>query len=383
MENKPIKVLLIEDGAFATRLAQKMLADAKGSLFDTELKSVDRLSAGLKFIAKGGSDIVLLDLTLPDSHGLATFKKVHTHAPGLPIVVMSGSEDEELAIEAVKKGAQDYLVKGQVDSSLLKRSILYAIRRKHIEEELKKHKEHLEELVEERTAELRSSNKQLRGEITKRKKAQDKIKASLREKEVLLQEIHHRVKNNMQIISSLLRLQSRKIKGKRALEAFESSCNRVKSMVLIHERLYQSKDFARIDFAEYVHGLTNHLFTLFQMKPGAVKMDINIKDISLDLNTAIPCGLIVNELVSNSLKHAFPDGGTGRIKIVIKSLNKNEIELTVSDNGVGIPDEVDFRETKSLGLHLVSILAEDQLQGKIKLDKTKGTRFEIRFMAKQ
>ncbi len=383
MENKSIKVLLIEDSAFATRLAQKMLADAKGSLFEAELKSADRLSAGLKHISKGGIDIVLLDLTLPDSHGMATFKRVHKHAPGLPIVVMSGSEDEELAIEAVKIGAQDYLVKGQVDSNLLKRSILYAIRRKHIEEELKKHKEHLEELVDERTVELRGVNKQLRGEITKRKKVQDKIKASLREKEVLLQEVHHRVKNNMQIISSLLRLQSRKIKGKRALEAFESSCNRVKSMVLIHERLYQSKDFARIDFAEYVHGLTNHLFSLFQINPGAVKLDINIKDISLDLNTAIPCGLIVNELVSNSLKHAFPEGRTGRIKVIMKSLNKNEVELTASDNGIGIPDEVDFRETKSLGLHLVSILAEDQLRGKIKLDRTKGTRFEIKFKAKQ
>jgi PAS domain S-box-containing protein len=220
-------------------------------------------------------------------------------------------------------------------------------------------------------------------DITVRKQAEEQIKASLREKEVLLQEVHHRVKNNMQIISSLLRLQSRKIKGKRALQAFESSCNRVKSMVLIHERLYQSRDFARVDFAEYVHGLTNHLFSLYKIGPETVKLDINIKDIFLDLNTAIPCGLIVNELVSNSLKHAFPDGRTGRVKIVMKSLNKNEVELNASDNGIGIPDEVDFRDTKSLGLHLVSILAEDQLRGKIKLDKTKGTRFKIQFKAKQ
>jgi two-component sensor histidine kinase len=119
------------------------------------------------------------------------------------------------------------------------------------------------------------------------------------------------------------------------------------------------------------------------MNPEAVKLDINIKDIFLDLNSAIPCGLIVNEIVSNSLKHAFPDGRTGKIKIVMKSFNKNEIELTVSDNGIGIPDEVDFRDTKSLGLHLVSILAEDQLRGNLKLDKTKGTRFEIKFKAKQ
>jgi two-component sensor histidine kinase len=257
---------------------------------------------------------------------------------------MTGLEDEELAVKTVQKGAQDYLVKGQVDSKLLSRALRYAV---------------------------------------ERKRAEKQIKASLREKEVLLQEVHHRVKNNMQIISSLLRLQSRKIKGKRALQAFESSYNRVKSMVLIHERLYQSRDFARVDFAEYVHGLTNHLFSLFHIGPETVKLDINIKDISLDLNTAIPCGLIVNELVSNSLKHAFPDDRKGKVKIVMKSLNTNEIELTASDNGIGIPEDLDFRETESLGLHLVSILAEDQLRGKIKLDKTKGTRFEIKFKAKQ
>jgi two-component sensor histidine kinase len=216
-----------------------------------------------------------------------------------------------------------------------------------------------------------------------RRQAEEQIKASLREKEILLQEVHHRVKNNMQIISSLLRLQSRKIKGKQALQAFESSCNRVKSMVLIHERLYQSRDFARVDFAEYVHGLTNHLFSLYQMKPEAVKLDINIKDIFLDLNSAIPCGLIVNELVSNSLKHAFPDSRTGKIKIVMKPFKKNEIELTASDNGVGLPREVDFRKTESLGLHLVAILAEDQLRGEIKVDRMKGTCFQIRFKAKQ
>jgi len=216
-----------------------------------------------------------------------------------------------------------------------------------------------------------------------RKKAGEQIKASLREKEVLLQEVHHRVKNNMQIISSLLRLQSRKIKGKRALQAFESSCNRVKSMVLIHERLYQSRDFARVDFAEYVHGLTNHLLSLHKIGPETVKLDINIKDIFLDLSTAIPCGLIVNELVSNSLRHAFLDGGKGKIKIVMKSLKENEVEMIVSDNGVGLPEDVDFKKTESLGLHLVTILAEDQLRGTIKLDKTKGTRFEIKFKTKQ
>jgi PAS domain S-box-containing protein len=219
-------------------------------------------------------------------------------------------------------------------------------------------------------------------DITERKKAEEKIKASLKEKEVLLQEVHHRVKNNMQLISSLFSLQSRHIKDKQAFEIFKNSQNRVKSMAIIHERLYQSKDFARVDFAEYVQSLTGHLLSSYRIKPDVIKLYINIKDVFLDINTAVPCSLIVNELISNSLKHAFPDSKKGEIKISMYSLNKNEIELIVTDNGVGLPKKVDFRDTETLGLHLVRILAEDQLHGDIKLDRTKGTSFSIRFRRK-
>lgn len=217
--------------------------------------------------------------------------------------------------------------------------------------------------------------------ITERRKAEEKIKRSLREKEVLLQEIHHRVKNNMQIISSLHKLQSKQIKDKQALEIFKSTQNRVKSMALIHERLYQSKDFARVDLADYVRSLTSNLFSSYGISRAAIKLNIDIKDVSLDINTAIPCGLIINELVSNSLKHGFPDGEKGEINIIMHPSNENKIALIVSDNGIGIPEEVDFRNTESLGLHLVTILAENQLHGEIKLDRTKGTRFQIRLNA--
>jgi two-component sensor histidine kinase len=148
-------------------------------------------------------------------------------------------------------------------------------------------------------------------------------------------------------------------------------------MAVIHEKLYKSKDFTRIDFSHYVQSLSKDLFRVYGMNQDVVKLNIDIKDVFLNINTAIPCGLIINELISNSLKHAFPDGKKGKIKIAMSPLNKNEIELTVSDNGIGIPEEMDIRSTKSLGLHLVTILAEDQLRGKIKLDKTKGTKFHM------
>jgi len=255
--------------------------------------------------------------------------------------------------------------------------------RRQAAEALEKAKDELEIRVEERTSELEIANEQLREEITQRKQAEERIMASLKEKEVLLQEVHHRVKNNMQIISSLFNLQSRHIEDKQAFEIFTSSQNRVRSMALIHERFYQSEDMARIELAEYVGSLSSHLLSSYGIDPGTVKLNLKIKDVFLDLNTAIPCGLIINELISNSLKHAFPGGKKGEIKIAVNSLNKNEIELIVSDNGVGLPRKVDFRDTETLGLHLVKILAEDQLHGDIKLDRTKGTSFHIRFKVKR
>jgi len=219
--------------------------------------------------------------------------------------------------------------------------------------------------------------------ITERKKAEEQIKASLKEKEILLQEVHHRVKNNMQIISSLLNLQSRHIKDEESLELFKSSQNRVKSMALIHERLYQSKDFTRIDVADYVQNLTNHLFITYGISRDDIQLKINIKDIFLNINTAIPCALIINEIVSNSLKHAFPNGKKGEIKISMHPLSKDEVELVVGDNGVGIPEDANLRNTKSLGLYLVSMLAEDQLHGEIKLDKTEGIAFRFRLRVKK
>jgi PAS domain S-box-containing protein len=220
-------------------------------------------------------------------------------------------------------------------------------------------------------------------DITERKKTEEQIKASLKEKEILLQEIHHRVKNNMQIISSLLNLQSRHIKDKQSHELFKSSQNRVKSMALIHERLYQSKDFNKIDVADYVRGLINHLFITFGVNKDAILLNVKIKNIFLNVDTAIPCGLIINELVSNSLKHAFPDGKKGEIKISMHPLNKNEVELVVSDNGVGMPEEIDLKNAESLGLNLVNMLVEDQLHGEIKLETKGGTTFRFRLKIKK
>ncbi len=216
-------------------------------------------------------------------------------------------------------------------------------------------------------------------DITERKRAEEKIEASLKEKETLLREIHHRVKNNMQIVSSLLGLQAESIKEEKYLEMFRDSRNRIMSMYIIHEKLYRSKDLEKIEFNEYIRDLANGLLQSHGIEAGKVELNINVGDTSLGIDFAIPCGLIINELITNSLKYAFPDGRNGKISILLHPFNKNMFELVVSDNGVGFPSDVDFRKTESLGLRLVTILAENQLHGQIDLNRSGGTEFTIKF----
>jgi PAS domain S-box-containing protein len=273
-------------------------------------------------------------------------------------------------------------------------------------------------------------------DITERKHAEDQIKASLQEKETLLKEIHHRVKNNLQIISSLLRLQSRQLRDQQAIALFKESQNRVQAMALIHEKLYQSSNLAQIDFQEYIKTLVQALFRSYDAHRHGVTFKCNVEPISLAIDIAIPCGLIINELVSNSLKYAFPETLGGEICISLQSLqhgfsnpgktsppapflqkegsqtppslqgNRSEGEefgglglnyridvlepqstasldqgqfiLTISDNGVGLSENFDFRNTSSLGLQLVCRLTK-QLEASIELNRSHGTEYKISF----
>ncbi len=213
-------------------------------------------------------------------------------------------------------------------------------------------------------------------DITQFKQAEEQIKRALTEKEVLLKEIHHRVKNNMQVIYSLLNLQATGIEDKAVRAMFEDARNRVKSIALIHEKLYQSRDLAHINFKEYLKNLIQGIAETY--KRHDIIFSVDMEPVSLDVNVGIPCGLIVNELVSNSLKHAFPDGRKGTIKVAININSKGNNVLTVADNGVGFPENADFRNTTSLGLQLVNVLSA-QIQGTVKLTQTEGTEFSITF----
>jgi len=219
-------------------------------------------------------------------------------------------------------------------------------------------------------------------DITKCKQVEQALMASLKEKEVLLREIHHRVKNNMQLVSSLINLQTDYMQNEADIQILKGFQDRIRSMRLIHEKFYQSSDLTHIDFDAYVQDLLEALFRAYAVDKAKIAFQVNVKDSSLGIDTAIPLGLIINELVSNSLKHAFPEGKEGEIEIALHPRGKGKLELVVSDNGVGIPKDLDFRDTESLGLRLVTILVEDQLHGNIELDRTEGTKFIIRVKVK-
>ena len=214
-------------------------------------------------------------------------------------------------------------------------------------------------------------------DITELKDAENKIKSSLKDKEVLLKEVHHRVKNNMQIISSLLNLQIGYLNDEDAINVLKESQDRVKSMAMIHERLYLSKDLAQINFTDYIQNLVSNLFHSYNIKESQITPILKIEDVNLNIETAIPCGLIINELISNCLKYAFPNKMMGEIIITLKSI-EDKFELNICDNGIGLPENININTIKTLGILLVKSLTE-QLDGKISIKRRNGTQFKIIF----
>jgi two-component sensor histidine kinase len=212
-----------------------------------------------------------------------------------------------------------------------------------------------------------------------RKRAEDQLKVSLGEKEILLRELYHRTKNNMQIISSLLNLQSMAIDDKQMLHVIQEIQNRIRSLSLVHEKLFESKDLSNISLKDYIEDLAHALLTSYQGSNERISVTVDVENVLLSLDTITTCGLIINELVSNSLKYAFPDDEAGNIRISLHLTDKGEIGLRISDNGIGLPESLDFQNPQTLGLRLVRKLVEEQLRGRIELKGEKRTDFLVMF----
>jgi PAS domain S-box-containing protein len=215
-------------------------------------------------------------------------------------------------------------------------------------------------------------------DLTPHKQAEHQIRSSLREKEVLLKEIHHRVKNNLQVISSLLNLQAHHVADPSLGQMFAESQSRILSIALVHEKLYQSKDLSHVDFAEYVRSLSAQLLHANDAKQRQITCELDVHEVRLPVDRAIPCGLILNELITNALRHAFPGGRSGRVWITLKQVNTRELELSVEDDGVGFPPGFDVRKAATLGLELVFTFAE-QLDAQVTVSSQTAASFQFRF----
>lgn len=231
--------------------------------------------------------------------------------------------------------------------------------------------------IDEKTGEMKGVIEYVR-DITLRKQAEDSLQASLQEKEVLLREIHHRVKNNLQVIQALINLQSRRIKDEQALEMSKESQRRIRSMALVHERLYRSTNLSRIDFADYLRSLVVHLFHSVQPGAGRVDLRLELEPVELEVSTAVPCGLIASELVSNSLKHAFPEERAGTVVVSLHREASGDIRLGVQDDGVGLPADFDVLRAESLGMQIVMTLVS-QIDGRLTTGGGPGADFQVAF----
>ena len=235
----------------------------------------------------------------------------------------------------------------------------------------------LEHRVRERTTELSRTVTDLQEQVAERKSAEERLQRSLEQNEVLVKEVHHRVKNNLQVISSMLALQTRGMRDEAVQTALRESNARIQLMARVHEQLYSSSDLARVDFAEYVEDLTKNVLKAYGADEEKISLEIAVASVTLGVDKAIPCSMIVNELVSNSLKYAFP-AGVGEISVGLIAGPNHHLTLSVADDGTGLPEGVDFRTTRSLGMQLVCSFAK-QLKGEIDLVKGPGTRFEVVF----
>jgi PAS domain S-box-containing protein len=460
--SQALRVLIVEDSEDDALL---ILHKLKEGGFEPSFERVESRAGLEKSLREGSWGLILADYAMPQFSGLEALKILKESGKDIPFILVSGTIGEKIAIEAMRRGAQDYLMKDKLGR------LAPSVRRELDEARIRKEKREAEEAL--RTAAARwvttfnaikdgiclldaeggiiacndaqsafwnrplkevvgrkcyeimhgsgefikdcpfrrmlvskvheESNLQMGNrwlqvsvdpildadgrisgavhilaDITKRKAAEDLLWNSLREKEALLREVYHRVKNNMQVMSSLLNLQARAIDDPTAAEALKKSRNRIHSMALVHEKLYRSPDLNRIDFADYIRQMIVHLNQSLEVDPDLIRIRLDLEVAFLDVNTAVPCGLILTELITNSFKHGFPDGRKGELAVEFRDLKEGRFRLTVRDDGVGFPEGLDFRSGETLGMQIVQLLV-DQLDGTIEILRERGTEFRISF----
>jgi two-component sensor histidine kinase len=327
-------ILLVEDNSDYAFLLRELLNALENLRFTLAVAA--SLSEARSELAAKKFDVILCDLSLPDASGLEAVEMLRTTVPAPPIVVLTGLRDEDMAIAAIQAGAQDYLLKDTTGAEMLVRTLRYAVERARIEENLRN---------------------------------------ALAEKEILLKEIHHRVKNNMQIISNLLSLQALQVDDPKVRAMFAESQSRISTMRLIHQRLYHAEDLAHIDLPSYLKNLVSMVLES-HLTSAHIDANVDVESLLLGLDTAIPLGLITNELLTNSLKHGFAGRANGVVQVALHAAAGGQGELMVANDG---SDDVSATaKPAGLGLKLVEMLV-GQIKGTLAIERNHGMRYTIRF----
>ncbi|MBF0317445.1 MAG: response regulator [Nitrospirae bacterium] len=359
--SKDITVLFVEDDENLSRIMSNILSKH----FDN-VTCVLNGQEGLDQYKLAKHDIVITDIRMPIMNGIEMTRQIKEINNEQIVIVTSAYNDSQYLTDLIEINVNHFILK-PVDTNKLFEVLYMACKRIVNDRHLEQWHKSLEEAVRQRTLQLSEAN--------------ELLSASLMDKAVLLKEVHHRVKNNLQIISSLLSLQAETISDKNLLSIFMDSQQRIRSMALIHEKLYQSADMSKLDFAQYIEELTTELLQSYRVYHSStnvqLELDISIK--MLDVDVVVPCALVVCELVSNSLKYAFSNTHEGCIRISFTTTEDNKFELTVGDNGIGLPENLDIKKLSSLGMQLVCDLITRKLKGSIDIDRTKGTTFKMLF----
>jgi two-component sensor histidine kinase len=335
-----MKILHLED---CDNDAEMICEALRNEAVPCHVTRVETRKAFLEAMDHGDWDIILADYALPSFDGISALKLACEKRPELPFIFVTGSLGEERAVAALKSGATDYIPKHRLD-----RLTLAVVRARRESESAKAQKE-----------------------------TERKLKASLREKELLLQEVHHRVNNNFQIICSLLNMEAGAMDDPLLTSALQESQKRIQSMAMIHAMLYASSSMREIDFAEYARLLSAEVSHSYGIDPARIRLSLELEPVRFEIDRAIPCGLILNELLSNALKYAFPNGRSGEVRVSLQQQGSC-IRLAVDDTGVGLPEGGSPGRRKSLGLSIVNVLTQ-QLGGDLEITSDQGAHFVLKF----
>ena len=346
--DKKLEILVIDDDESIRRGLNTVLS------YRYNVITAENGTRGLQLLTPS-IHCVILDVKMKELNGFSIYPKLKNKCPNVPIIFFTAFQSEhDLQAVINKHKPEGYVEKGD-DISLLENLIQNAVNKYCLILENESYKRDLEKKVEKRTKDLAETHK------------------------ALIMEIHHRVKNNMQIVNSLLHLQSLRSNDKKVISILAGCRNRINAIALVHEKLYQSDQLSKINTGRYIRDLGKHLFQSYNENTGTVSFKREIAEIHLPIERAIPVGLILNELITNAIKYAFPDGRAGEIFIKFSPITGDEVQLTFRDNGIGISKEKLSGNGKSLGLTLVRTLAEKQLKGKLYIDNDQGTQYRIRF----